>query len=331
MTQDEITIEEIIKLDSERTQGVWVRGQTATNPRNHLFASYPIIYSEKKGDSSDICRMTYDTAIADAVFIAAAPRIAAKAIELDKENKHLADFKRQALAILQEFDAQNPKVLVNKDVRCKDITNNEQSIQTTHICILPDEQNIQTCCEGCEYELDALIEYTIKGFKDKNWYSLINHIKNNYPEQLRKYMGKNPNITESMSDEIDAAEKEPIEFVVGEFYDWIDIWESSDSGRHEQPRIGKFIAKNNANELVFDIEGYGFSVLDAGNPTLKKHILAPKEHEVDCYINIYYTNNDDHYLGHLHKTRQHADKDADEDRIACLHFKRTFTEGEGLE
>lgn len=72
MTQESITIDEIIKLDSERTSGEW-----------EAFGSYVEL-----GDGADISgKNTY--AEENVAFIAAAPRIAAKAIELDQAYKEL--------------------------------------------------------------------------------------------------------------------------------------------------------------------------------------------------------------------------------------------------
>lgn len=176
-----------------------------------------------------------------------------------------ATFKKQALAILQEFDAQNPP--------------------------------IQSNCYGCNYELDLLIEGIINGFKEKNWYPVINNIKNNYPEQWKKYMekslatpenlhnfhlfpGSNPDVTpQQVADEIDRAcnspdfeVERPMEFVLGEMYQW------KDSSGNEQ--IGMLVAKTGeslameygSQELGKESSQY-LSIYD---PTLKH--IAPKNH-----------------------------------------------------
>lgn len=151
------------------------------NPnRDILNPSYDLLYEiipEPEAQGRDW------SGVVSALWIAAIGMFMEKQHNLEDGD---ADFKKKALAILQEFDAQNPP--------------------------------IQSNCYGCNYELDSLIEGIINGFKEKNWYPLINNVRKNYPEQWKKYM--------------EPAPKEHI-FTEAEMIEEYKLWES-ESISHER-------------------------------------------------------------------------------------------------
>jgi hypothetical protein len=72
-------LEEIKRLNAERTQGEWVARKTATNRRKEVFDSYPIVDAEfTNGTLREVCRSVYtmNEDINNASFIAAAPSMA---------------------------------------------------------------------------------------------------------------------------------------------------------------------------------------------------------------------------------------------------------------
>jgi hypothetical protein len=80
MTQELITIEEIIKLNSERTQGTW-QYKTEGKPDYQYISRDGI---QQLDDTIIFDDGIYPIDPKDLEFIAAAPRIAAKAIDLDE-------------------------------------------------------------------------------------------------------------------------------------------------------------------------------------------------------------------------------------------------------
>lgn len=120
-----------------------------------------------------------------------------------------------------------------------------------------------------------------------------------------------------------APTEEPREFVIGEMYEHSEFGTMQYVGNTSFGIICNMIF---APENI-EINTKRFSALAAAEQ-LKKHIPAPKTNEIDVWLNIY-DNND--YHAYVHLSKQDADDESDDGRIACLHFKRTFTEGEGLQ
>ncbi len=113
MTDKPKTIEEIVKLDSERTQGdfeleynddlgeltLWM-GEAINNHHCYNSEESILLYDGAyEDDGDDQPSDFYERCVANSAFIAAAPRIAAKCIELDAVNKELV----AALKILNEI------------------------------------------------------------------------------------------------------------------------------------------------------------------------------------------------------------------------------------
>ncbi len=198
-------------------------------------------------------------------------------------------FREKALAILQEFDAQN-----------------QAGAQ-------------RNCCDGCQYELDELIKEVAKTINwSGSWTGLYLYIKKNYPQQCEKYMAretKNPNVSESMSDEIDeiinAPTEAPLELVIGDYYEMID------------GSVRKLIASHDSEYVVLE-EEIGFEIFEK-REFIRKHTPAPKQHEVDFWVNV-----DKDGFKNTYETKKDSDTWASRDRIACLNIKRSFLEGEGL-
>lgn len=72
-------LEQIKRLNAERTQGEWVARKTATNPRKQVFDSYSTVDAEfANGTLRDICRSIYtmNEDANNAAFFAAAPLMA---------------------------------------------------------------------------------------------------------------------------------------------------------------------------------------------------------------------------------------------------------------
>jgi hypothetical protein len=73
-----VKIEQIEKLNKERTQGEWVARKTATNPRKQIFLSYQTVDADfTEGNMREVCKSIYtlDEDISNSIFIAAAPTI----------------------------------------------------------------------------------------------------------------------------------------------------------------------------------------------------------------------------------------------------------------
>ncbi len=180
-------------------------------------------------------------------------------------------FKAEALTILQEFDAQNQANLSDKAV-CGVERRDKAS------------------------DLDELIKVVIKTINwSGSWTGLYLYIKKNYPQQCEKYMAretKNPNVSESMSDEIDeiinAPTEAPFEWVIGEAYE--------DRQRLIYVYVGKNPVKTDKNPLLFvnressqPVARFndGTSELSSEYDIIRKHTPAPAEHTVEFWVNVY--------------------------------------------
>ncbi len=88
--------------------------------------------------------------------------------------------------------------------------------------------------------------------------------------------------------------------------------------------IGNITGKLSGEEL----KGY----VQRAYPQEWEKYNKPKEHTIELWVNINKLpqSGGDIGCGGVHTSRKAADQYGGEYRIACLHFTRTFTEGEGL-
>lgn len=125
---------------------------------------------------------------------------------------------------------------------------------------------------------------------------------------------------------------EKLEFVVGELYE--------DRGGNVYEYIGES-KKQHGYSLIFMkiIEDYVVRRNQVGcvisceqsshNDIIRKHVPAPKEHEVEFWVNVYPPDSQG-YIGRTYSTAKFSINDRDSDCIGCLHIKQTFKEGDGL-
>lgn len=221
-------------------------------------------------------------------------------------------FRVKALAILQEFDAQNkPESQVNEHSQC---------------------------CQGCQCEIDMLIEEIAKFFRmeeeQKPFDAMINlkrYLEKNYRKQWDKYMGIP---TQDDLDKITPPPtEEPIEWVVGELYEDSEgavlefVFDNRKKPLNDKYSALAFRHQKSGCIMLFNKKGQHEDV--EGWNIIKKHTPKPVEHEIDCWFNVYLES--DGYVSLIrNESKAEADMQELETRIACLHIKRTFVEGEGL-
>lgn len=107
-----------------------------------------------------------------------------------------------------------------------------------------------------------------------------------------------------------------------------------EAAKHYKVLTTERVNDNNRHVVIMDKNGLIFvSSLDGKDVLLWNEYKAfpfeniPETRELDIWINIYPDS-----LGEVcHSSKEEADRSAVYDRIACIHLRKTYKVGEGLE